>query len=243
MIVAIHQSNFLPWLGYFLKMAHADAFIYLDNVPFSKPSYVNRVKVKGRDGPRWLTVPVLTTGRSGQLIHDVTIDDAKRWREQHLHTLQTEYGGARSFADIFAGLREVFEQPDDSLARFNVRLLDQLTGWLALRPRFFFASQLGIDGAGSELLLRLVQAVGGDTYLSGRSGRAYLDLDLFERSGVEVRFLSFCHPVYQQLHGPFCQGLSTIDLLMSAGPQGARDRLAGVESRTEPAAALQGERP
>ena len=241
MIVAIHQPNFLPWLGYFLKMSCADAFIYLDNVPFSKHGYLNRVRIKGREDARWLSVPVLAKGRSGQLIDEVEINNATRWREQHLNTLRTEYGAAPCFRGIFAALQDTYQDADGNLARFNLRLLERLTDWLALRPRFFLASQIGVEGTGSQLLLRLVQAVGGDIYLSGPSGREYLDLDLFARSGVLVRFHSLRHPVYAQFQGPFCEGLSTIDLLMNAGEERARVVLANAGSRTDSAGEIQPE--
>lgn len=230
MIVAIHQPNFLPWLGYFLKMVHADAFIHLDNVPFTKHGYQNRVRIKGMEGERWLTVPVLSKGRFGQLTCDVEIDNSRPWRDQHLKGLRADYGAAPFFSPIFDSLQDVYQKGDSHLSRFNLRLVGQVANWLGLRRRFFLASELGIQATGSHLLLRLVQAVRGGVYLSGPSGKDYLDLDLFARAGIEVRFHSFQHPTYQQHNGPFIEGLSVIDLLMNVGVEGARDVLAGVGS-------------
>lgn len=230
MIVAIHQPNFLPWLGYFLKMAQADAFIYLDNVPFTKHGYQNRVKIKAREGARWLTVPVLSKGRFGQLTRDIEINNAGRWRDQHVNGLQTEYGRAPYSRPVLDSLKRAYEEADSSLTSFNLKLIDLVADWLALRPRCFFASDLGVEGTGPELLLGLVKAVGGDVYLSGPSGRDYLDLDLFARAGVEIKFHLFEHPVYSQLHYPFIERLSVIDLLLNTGKDGAREVLARTKS-------------
>ena len=58
MIISIHQPNFLPWLGYFYKIAASDMFIVLDDVQYTKNSYINRSQIKTPQGCLWLTVPV-----------------------------------------------------------------------------------------------------------------------------------------------------------------------------------------
>ena len=92
MIVTIHQPNFAPWTGYFDKMTKADVFVLLDTVPFTKGGFQNRVKIKGPGGPQWLTIPVHTKGRLGQLTRDVETNELKPWRGDHVKTLQTLYG-------------------------------------------------------------------------------------------------------------------------------------------------------
>lgn len=220
-VVAIHQPNFMPWLGFFHKMSCADVFILLDTVPFTKNSYQNRVRIKTARGEQWLTVPVLTKGRFGQLTNEVEINAATGWQRTHLATLHTNYGRATHLIEIMAWLAPLYEDTPPLLATFCRGIIEAIHQRLGLHAELVLASSLGCSGAGSELLLRLVQAVGGDLYLSGPSGRSYLDIALFEEAGVAVQFHDFHHPSYPQLFGDFVSGLSIIDLFMNVGIAGA----------------------
>src|SRR6266576_7222544 len=100
--VAIHQPNYIPWLGYFFKIAHADKFIFLDNVVYPDTSFVNRNSIKTPSGPAWLTIPVIRKGRRGQFIGEVETDNTHRWAERHLTTLRCNYGRAPYFKETFA---------------------------------------------------------------------------------------------------------------------------------------------
>ncbi len=216
-VVAIHQPNFLPWLGFFHKMSCADVFVLLDTVPFTKNSYQNRVRITTAQGAHRLTVPVLTKGRFGQLTNEVEINSVTSWQKTHLATLRTNYGRAPHLAEIMAWLEPLYEDTSPLLATFCRRIIEAIHQRLGLHAELVLASSLGCVGAGSELLLRLVQAVGGDLYLSGPSGRGYLDMALFAEAGIAVQFHEFHHPSYPQLFGDFVPGLSIIDLFMNVG--------------------------
>ncbi len=216
-IVAIHQPNFIPWLGFFHKMSCADVFVLLDTVPFTKNSYQNRVRIKTAQGEQWLTVPVLTKGRFGQLTNEVEINSATAWQKTHLATLRTNYSRAPHMAEVMTWLEPLYNDTSSLLATFNRGIIEVIHQRLGFHADLVLASSLGCSGAGSELLLRLVQAVGGDLYLSGPSGRSYLDLGLFEAAGIAVQFHDFRHPLYPQLFGDFVPGLSIIDLFMNVG--------------------------
>jgi hypothetical protein len=216
-LVAIHQPNFLPWLGFFHKITLADVFILLDNVPFTKNSFQNRVKIKSTQGEQWLTVPVLTKGRFGQLTCEVPINNKIRWQKTHLGALCTNYQRAAYYEEVLDWLEPLYRETPTHLAAFNQSLIEAVLQHLELPAKLVIASSLGSEGRGAELLLQLVQAVGGNVYLSGPSGRDYLDTSIFERTGVKVQFQQFYHPVYPQLYGDFISGLSVVDLLMNVG--------------------------
>jgi hypothetical protein len=219
MIVAIHQPNFLPWLGFFHKMISADVFILLDNVPFSKNSFQNRVKIKSPQGDQWLTVPVLTKGRSDQLTCDVLINNHIRWQKKHLAALRTNYQRAPCYEQVLDWLGSLYDGSATHLACFNISLIEAVRYQLGLSRKVVLASSLHVgDSSGSQLLLDLVRIVGGDVYLSGISGRDYLELALFNRAGVKVQFQHFQHPIYPQVYRDFIPGLSIIDLLMNVLP-------------------------
>lgn len=215
MIVTIHQPNFAPWTGYFDKMVRSDVFVLLDTVPFTKGGYQNRVKIKGQAGPQWLTVPVQTKGRLGQLTRDVETNELLPWRKNHVGTLKTLYGRSPGHDAASGMLSEVYDNPTTNLADLCTDLITRLRDHYAIPTRLVRASELEATGSSSELLAAIVAELGGKTYLSGPSGRNYLDEQLFRDQGIEVAYHSFTPTPYAQPHGDFVGGLSMLDHLAS----------------------------
>ena len=219
MVVAIHQPNFLPWLGYFYKLGRSDVFVLLDNVQYTKNSFINRNRIKTPQGAKWLTVPVKIKGRSGQLIKDVEINNAADWRKKHLRTLEANYKKARFFEPIFQGLEAVYYANEwDNLCEFNIRLLKWALSMLKSEKRLIRASELSVGGKGTQLLINIVKALGGNMYLSGFGGVKYQEEGLFREAGITLSYCEFEHPIYPQLWGEFVSNLSVADLLFNCGP-------------------------
>lgn len=212
-MVAIHQPNLFPWLGFFDKMAQVDVFVLLDNVPFSKGGYQNRVQVKGSSGPVWLTVPVITKRRLGQNTMDVQINSTVGWQRMHLATLTAAYGRAPGFGKLMTRLQHVYSGSFIRLVDFTIPGILCLKELLGITTTIVLASELGVSGSGSSLLCEMVRRVGGTAYLSGPSGRNYLDISPFEQQGVEVAYHAFEPFEYPQRFGSFVPGLSALDYL------------------------------
>jgi len=220
MIVAIHQPNFLPWLGYFYKMAKCDVFVLLDNVQYTKNSFINRNRIKTSQGAQWLTVPVKTKGRFGQLIKDVEINNTVDWRRKHLRALEMNYKRARFFETVFQGLETIYFAHDwYNLCELNVRLLEWVLSLLGMEKRLVRAAELNVKGVGTQLLINIVKEVGGDVYLSGFGGAKYQEEGLFKEAGINLEYYDFEHPIYPQLWSGFVPNLSIIDLLFNCGPE------------------------
>jgi hypothetical protein len=224
-IVAIHQPHFLPWLGYFDKMRRADLFILLDHVQFERQNFQNRVRVKTSQGPQWLTVPVKRRSHPEPIV-DKLIDDAEasRWARKAWLTLYYAYGSTSFFSQSADAIRRVLEAPGEKLVDMNRKLIDLLRDALGVRTPMVRSSELGVEGQKSELLVSLCRKFGADAYLAGGGGsRSYLDLELFKKSGISVRWQEFRHPRYDQHPCPetFVEGLSAIDLLFNCGPRSA----------------------
>jgi hypothetical protein len=228
MIVTIHQPNFLPWLGYFDKMARANLFVYLDNVPFSKNNYQNRTRIKTVRGPGWLSVPVQTSGRFGQLTADVPIDNRGPWARKHLARLADAYGRTPGWAEVRAFLEPIMvERAWDLLAPMNIALIEALRGVLDVTTPTVLASQLDATGHSTELLIGICRAVGADIYLAGSGSAAYLEEERFAEAGIAVTHQQFDHPVYAQPHGAFEPGLSAVDAICALGSAAASALLNG----------------
>ena len=220
MIVAIHQPNYLPWLGYFRKIAIADIFVFLDDAQYTKNSYINRVQIAGPGGARWLTVPV--SYAFGDPINRVRFARAD-WRRAHLDTLRGAYARAAAFREVWPVVAELYAAlPESDLARANAAAIVGIAGALGLRCDFRFASALGVEGRADERLAALVRAVVPDgTYLSGSGGAKYQAAETFAAAGVSLRYAEFQHPRYDQGGGPFVAGLSVLDAAFRLGWSGA----------------------
>jgi len=220
MVVAIHQPNFLPWLGYFYKIARSDVFVLLDNAQYTKNSFINRNKIKTPEGGAWLTVPVITEGRFGQVIKDVHINNRVDWRRKHMGALKANYGRATFFSPLFGELEGIYyEREWQNLCELNIQLTKWVVSKLGLKPNLILASELGVEGKGTELLINILKKVGGSMYLSGFGGSKYQDEEAFEQHGIKLVYSDFRHPVYPQLWGDFVPNLSIVDLMFNCGPE------------------------
>lgn len=216
-VVTIHQPNYAPWTGFFDKLAQADVFVLLDTVPFTKGGYQNRVKVLGPNGPQWLTVPVLTKGLMGQPTSQVQVDDLKSWRQTHLKTLRTLYGRAPHATEMLAVAEDAYATPGDLLSPLCVRLIRRVVAGYGFGTELVLASDLGVSGSSSQLLADIVTACGGERYLSGPSGRDYLDERVFAEAGIGVDYHSFTPVPYPQGRDGFVGGLSILDAIAHLG--------------------------
>ena len=230
MIVAAHQPNFLPWLGFFDKLARADVLVLLDDVQFPRTGagvWTNRVGVLAEGERRWLTVPVERAGRGLQLVNEVRIDPSQQWKRKLVRTLEQHYARAAAYEETFPFVRSLLEFESDRLAAYNEAGLRSLARELGLaEARLRLSSELGAQGSGTDLLVDLTLAVGGTTYLSGDGAGGYQDEDRFRAAGLELRFQRFEHPVYPQLGERFVPGLSVVDALLNCGFEGTRALLA-----------------
>ncbi len=218
-IAAIHQPQYLPYLGFFHKVLNADVFVVLDNVEYHRRGLQNRNRIKASSGVHWLTVPVLQ--REGQLISQVMINPFVQWRRQHWAALQCNYGRAPFFDHYGPSFKALLDlTATSSLCNLNLVFLRWAMDALGITTPIVTLSMLGTEGKRSELLLNLCKAVGADTYLSGPGGRRYMDLEVFSEGGVAVLWQEFKSPVYTQLwpeHG-FIPDLSFLDALFLHGP-------------------------
>jgi hypothetical protein len=220
MIVAVHQPQYLPWLGYFDKMAKADIFCYLDNVQYKKNEWQNRNRIKTAQGWQWLTVPV--TYRFPEKIGQVRINRNMAWEKKHLKAISTSYGRAPFFSRYMELIRPVILSDHDELSTLNIALAEALRQALKIDTRTVVVSQLpAMRENPTDRLIDICRHFGADTYLAGQGGTNYMDVDRFDGSGVKVAVQHYEHPVYPQLFGKFISHLSVIDLIFNCGPGSA----------------------
>jgi hypothetical protein len=219
-VVAIHQPNFFPWLGYFNKIHRADVFIVLDHVQFPKPrgSWTNRVKVLVNGEPTWATAPVEHNYPGFRRIDEIQVDERTPWRRKLVNLLRPNYARAGAFGQVFPDVRGWIECAETRLADYNLNAIGSACAALGVSTAHFVrSSTLGVEGDKAALLVDLVKAVSGTVYLSGDGAGEYMQDELFTSAGIAVEYQRFQHPTYFQGPGAFVPGLSIVDAMLHCG--------------------------
>ncbi len=228
-LVAIHQPNFFPWLGYFDKLARADVFILMDNVQFSKKggTWSNRVKMIVNGEATWITVPVVRSYHGNRNINEMEIDNTIEWRGKISKMMLTNYGKATFFREIYPLFSGLLNIPTANLARYNKVAIYSLAEIIGLdTSKIVIGSTLEVEGKATDLLINMIKAVGGNAYLAGGGANGYQEDEKFATGGVELIYQNYNHPIYHQCNTPsFIFGLSIIDALMNVGFEGIKELL------------------
>lgn len=227
--MAIHQPNFLPWLGFFDKIRRSDVFVAMDNAQFSKTggTWTNRVQVIVNKQPAWVTVPVDRAYHGLRTVSEMKINESQPWRAKLLRTIELNYRPAPCFSEVYPLVHELVDRPSSDLATYNLNAIRTLCGRLNLTTEIILGSSLAAEGRSTDLLVAMVTSVGGTAYLAGGGASGYQEDEKFEQAGVEVVYQHFQHPVYPQFNSAgFEPGLSIVDALMNCGFDGVR-RLLG----------------
>ncbi len=223
MIAAIHQPNYIPWLGFFYKVSRCDIFIVLDNVQFIKRGVTHRNKIKTPDGELWVVLPVQNKGS----INEIRLKNNIDWREMHLNYYVHNYRRTKYFEQYFPDLKKIYKTDWEYMSDLNMEVIKYILNELGIRKQIVFASSLKPQGKGTELLIDICKQVGADTYLSGKGGKKYMDEARFFEEDIKLVYSDFVHPVYPQLWRDFIPNLSILDLLFNCGNRSQDYALAG----------------
>ncbi len=227
-IAAIHQPQYLPYLGFFHKLTHCDVLVAMDTVQFQRRGVQHRNRIKTKDGWQWLTVPVrrplsprVNDHRSEQPTSDVMIDNTDSWQRRHMNALQVNYSRAPHYRLYAPKIEALLGRPWRKLCDLDMSTTRWVMDALAIRTPIVYMSELGVDGGGSQLLVNVCKAVGADHYLSGPGGKQYMDLELFGAASIRVLWQEFTNPRYPQLfpEAGFIPDLSVVDVLFCCGPE------------------------
>jgi hypothetical protein len=217
--VVISQPMYFPWPGFMAQMALADVFVWLDDAQYSKGSFTNRIQVKLPAGRKWMTVPLDGTG-SYRRICDLEAK-GKDWTASHRQMLAQSFRGYPEIATSLALFDAAMATPGQLCDRLIAGAEAQARALSCLPPRILRASALGIEGASSDRVQGLVQAVGGDHYLTGHGALAYLDHEGLNAAGIAVSYMDYAPLPWPQAHGAFTPYVTGLDLLAAVGASAA----------------------
>jgi len=222
--VAIVQSNYIPWKGYFDLINRVDEFILLDSVQYTPRDWRNRNRIKMSHGLQWLSIPVQRKGRSCQRIDQTKVKDT-RWARKHWQTLQHAYGRASYFKEYAPFVERLYVRASEEeyLSRINFTFLCALCDLLGIRTRLTWSTNYRPAGGKTERLVSLCRQAGATEYVSGPSARSYLEPEFFERASIQLSYMDYSgYPEYPQIYPPFEHAVTILDLIFSVGPDAPR---------------------
>ncbi|MBN2425574.1 MAG: WbqC family protein [Calditrichaceae bacterium] len=219
--VAILQSNYIPWKGYFDLINIVDEFIIYDSAQYTKQDWRNRNKIKTKNGIQWLSIPVKHVSIS-QAIIDIEICQSN-WGEKHWRTLEANYAKAKYFKNYRKVFSELYKTKEIKLSSINSLFIHAINDILGIKTKITWSSDYELVGGRTERLLNLCIQSGASTYLSGPAAKNYLDEALFKKAGLIVQWMDYSsYRKYNQLYPPFDHYVSIIDLIFNEGPNAVK---------------------
>jgi hypothetical protein len=216
--VAIVQSNYVPWKGYFDLVRAVDEFMLYDDMQYTRRDWRNRNRIKTRNGLAWLTVPVQVKGNYDQRIRDTKLAGWS-WAREHWETIRHTYAKAPHFDAMEGTLGPIYQGPVLRwLSDLNRHLIQAVLDYLGTTTRLTSSADYVLAEGKTERLVDLCRQARATEYLSGPSAKGYIEPYQFDRAGIGLRFADYSgYPEYPQFFPPFEHGVSIIDLLAHAG--------------------------
>lgn len=221
--VAIVQSNYIPWKGYFDMIAAVDEFILFDDMQYTRRDWRNRNQIKTPQGVQWLTVPVMVKGKFRQTIRETEIDGSA-WAADHWKALTQNYRRATHFEEIASWLEPLYRQAGYThLAPLNRRFIEAICNYLGIKTKISNSWDYALQDGKTERLVGLCLQAGAGEYISGPAARDYVDAALFDAADIRLTWFDYAgYPEYPQLWGEFTHGVTILDLLFNCGREAGR---------------------
>jgi hypothetical protein len=226
MTLSVHQPNFIPWLGYFHKVLSSDVFVLLDEVQVPRGgSFANRNNIKTTNGAQLVTVPLSYPPGYNKVGTYLQVSFADTlWYRKVMKTMSHAYGKAPFYGEVFEWLESVFQE--SLFSEMNIKfIIDLLLFWDEDVEVRRLSELQEVTGQNNELIIEVCKVFAATTYLSGSGAKSYNAPELYSEHGILLKYQSFKHPTYPQLHGDFIPNLSIIDALFNLGFEGTRNLL------------------
>ena len=216
--IAISQSNYIPWRGYFDLIASVDEFIIFDDMQYTKRDWRNRNKIKTKDGPLWLSIPVKVKGKYFQKINEAEIN-GQSWKINHWKSLKASYSKAPFFKDLSSELEKIyFKENYIYLSELNRRLIELICNYLKIKTKIRDSSEFNLKNGKTERLVNICKDLNACEYITGPSAKDYIDQNIFKENKIKLSYINYSkYGSYSQLWGEFVDNLSILDLIFNCG--------------------------
>ena len=229
-VIAIHQPNFFPWIGYFDKISRSDAFVFLDDVQYPKKSagtWSNRVKFLISGEPRWLTATIDRKYEGTRTYNEMFFIDNNLWREKCLRSIEHNYRKHTFYSETIELLAPLILNKEANVSEYNIRTITAIMQRIGMDTnKLHRSSNLGETGSSNEQLCSITKRLSGNVYMCGGGADGYQDDSIFERHGIELVYQNFQPSTYPHRgYKSFHPGLSIIDGAMNLGWAGTKQML------------------
>lgn len=215
--VAILQSNYIPWKGYFDMIAAVDEFIIYDDMQFTKNDWRNRNQIKTAQGPQWITVPIKLSGKFGQPIKKTEIN-GNAWQTKHLKSIFFNYKKSRHFKELYEKLEELYSVDYQYISELNRKFISFICNYLEINTKISNSWDYSLSDGKTERLVDLCRQTGATEYISGPAAKDYIEPNCFSDAGIQLTWFDYSgYPEYPQLWGEFVHGVTILDLLFNCG--------------------------
>jgi hypothetical protein len=215
MLIAIHQPDYIPYIGYFYKMAASDIFAFLDDAQFSNDNMHHWNRIKTPNGEQRLKIPL--DYHFGDAINKVRTKDELKWKEKHLKIMELNYAKAKYFKDIYPVYREILLDSYTNLADMNIAINLYISKEFGIMKKYIRTSELNIQTVKEEKVIDICKALNGTEYISGLGARVYQKEENFIRKGIKLSYTDYQAFVYPQLWKGFLPNLSMVDYIFNCG--------------------------
>lgn len=213
--VAIHQPNYIPWLGYFFKIWEADVFVFLDDVQYSNKGMHNYHYIKTSQGLFRLKIPVQQS--FGDDIRNVKTKDHLNWKANHLKTIETNYKRAKYFDEVFSDYQKVLLREYPDLVSLNIELIAFFCKKLGIKTSFRLSSSLNTESTRQEKIIETCLKLDAKKYCSGKGAKSYQKEEEFTSRGITLEYSSYTPFEYEQLWGSFESNVTILDYFLNCG--------------------------
>jgi len=227
MRIAIVQSNYIPWKGYFDLIHSVDEFVLFDDVQYTRRDWRNRNRIKTPRGGEWLSIPVNSKGRYLEPVKSITVSDPG-WAARHWRAIETNYARAPYFSHVAGRFERLYAECEETrLSAINFMFITEVCSVLGIRTRLSWSTDYELAEGRTERLAGICRQAGADTYVSGPGARAYIDPAVFEAANIDLVYFDYSgYPEYPQLYPPFDHQVTVLDLLCNVGADAAQYMLA-----------------
>lgn len=216
--IAILQSNYIPWKGYFDLINMVDEFILYDDMQYTRRDWRNRNKIKTPQGLQWLTIPVEIKGKFFQKINETKVSE-KDWAKKHWQTILRNYSKAKYFKDYKNIFEELYLTCDEEyLSQINYKFITTINEILEIKTKLIWSSEFELVDGQTEKLLGICKDCNADIYLSGPAAKDYFNEELAKQENIKVEWMDYSgYKEYEQLNPPFEHGVTILDLIFNEG--------------------------
>lgn len=215
--IAILQSNYIPWKGYFDIIKMADVFVFYDEVQYTKNDWRNRNQIKTPNGLSWLTIPVLQNSLNQKI--NETVVSQSNWNKKHWNSITCNYSKAPFYKKLEGEFQQLYYSIEtQNLSEINQIFIKKIANFLKIETDIIDSTALNLIGDKNERLIDAVKKLNGTHYISGPSAKSYLDVNKFESESIQVEWVDYNgYPEYSQLYGDFKHNVSMLDVIFNEG--------------------------